>query len=107
MKYVIFEQQIEDSDQTLEIPVIFPAHLSHEAIAKALLSAEGMENSTPIAAGFCNAAARCRGFSATLNLHSRGDRDSQLISTYTARHGLGSRIHNARHPGFDHRKNPL
>lgn len=82
MKYVMFFVEGELINQA--IPVIFPNVLVHEDVAEAVKTMPGMQNAKPISAGEVTFnpvdCAHCDGRSDTLDLASRGERDSRIIN---------------------------
>lgn len=86
MKYVMLK--IESGDMAQELPFIFPNQLVHSDIAAALESVPGMEGAKVVAAGECHVQSKCSGRSTTMNLSSRGKRDSENINTIDYCHGL-------------------
>lgn len=81
MKYVVLE--VKQKVLSIEIPIVFPSLLIHSEVAESIQHSIKINHgwdSVPIAAGdFCPIDCHCSGRSTTLNLDSRGKKDSALI----------------------------
>lgn len=77
MKYIMFKA-MADGD---EYPVIFPGHLNHSDVAKAV---ERQFRATPVSAGFIQdlVIREAYGESNTLKLKSRGGKDTSEINLF-------------------------
>jgi hypothetical protein len=86
MKYVVMKVRIKGG-MDMELPVVFPNSLVHKDMADALRmviheSLDNVVHTEPVSAGevsLFGTGLNCSGYSETLNLHSRGSRDSTLL----------------------------
>lgn len=89
MKYIMYEVQI--SDTTTRIPIIFPNCLVHIVMHERILPALTEHFNSPcvnlFSAGFINIGGSCYGSSDTLNLHSEVS-DTEVINSYDYNHGI-------------------
>lgn len=79
MKYVVIKYDCGSIER--ESMFVFPNEIVHEymaAVAKILIEEHGWKNPVPVSAGEISHLGECGGRSSTLNLDSRGERDSQL-----------------------------
>ena len=79
MKYIVFRTK----DGRQEIPIIFPNHLVHLEVAKAMSKIVG--TSRIVAAGEFSSLeieANCHGKSSTIGVKSRGKEDERLIAAF-------------------------
>ena len=95
MKYIILQTVVSNTvDVTREYPIVFPNSLVHSDVAEHmqhLLLREHGVTSIAVAAGDLNLVGlnlNCSGKSETLNLDSREDIDSALISMHDYYHGI-------------------
>lgn len=93
MKYIVLQTTPKNNEIKREFPIIFPDVLVHSEVAEQMQHSLMRQHITakPVAAGFLNLVGlnlNCGGRSETLNLDSRGDVDSALISMHDYYHGL-------------------
>ncbi len=70
MKYIVADRF------GMETPFLFPSHLQHNEVAKAL----GIEVISAGIVTFTSKGLKCRGESITLGVYSRPEEDSELIN---------------------------
>lgn len=93
MKYIVLKQIGKHFSR--EVPIIFPNELVHSVVAEAIMDAlekEGHKTGFDVVSAgefsSMDIQADCNGKSTTLNVKSRGDVDSRMITMYDYLHGI-------------------